>query len=73
MAVPKAEELVATPYRHGTKAKAEAFFMNGMTRAMQRPRSAGAYRFPNDDLLRVQTIREPERRRRRKHRMGNVS
>ena len=36
MAVPKAEELVATPYRHGTKAKAEAFFMNGMTRAMQR-------------------------------------
>ena len=36
MAVPKAEELVATPHRHGTKAKAEAFFMNGMTRAMQR-------------------------------------
>ena len=36
IAVPKAEELVATPYRHGTKAKAEAFFMNGMTRAMER-------------------------------------
>ena len=36
MAVPKAEELVATPYRHGTKAKAEAFFMDGMTRAMER-------------------------------------
>ena len=36
MVVPKAEELVATPYRHGTKAKAEAFFMNGMTRAMER-------------------------------------
>ena len=36
MAVPKAEELVATSYRHGTKAKAEAFFMNGMTRAMER-------------------------------------
>ena len=36
MAVPKAEELVATPYRHGSKAKAEAFFMNGMTRAMER-------------------------------------
>ena len=36
MAVPKAEELVATPHRHGTKAKAEAFFMNGMTRAMER-------------------------------------
>lgn len=34
VAVPKAEELVATPYRHGTKEKAEAFFMEGMTRAM---------------------------------------
>ena len=34
VAVPKAEELVATPYRHGTKDKAEAFFLNGMTRAM---------------------------------------
>ncbi|MAT52639.1 MAG: hypothetical protein CMK32_15780 [Porticoccaceae bacterium] len=35
MAVPKAEELVATPYRHGSKEKAEAFFMDGMTRAIQ--------------------------------------
>jgi len=34
LAVPKAEELVAIPYRHGSKDKAEAFFMNGMTRAM---------------------------------------
>ncbi len=34
MAVPKAEELVATPYRHGTKEKAEAFFLDGMTRAI---------------------------------------
>jgi len=34
MAVPKAEELVATPYRHGSKEKAEAFFMEGMTRAI---------------------------------------
>src|SRR5690606_20385895 len=36
LAVPKAEELVATPYRHGSKKKAEAFFLDGMTRAMQR-------------------------------------
>lgn len=35
MAVPKAEELVATPYRHGSKEKAESFFMTGMTRAIQ--------------------------------------
>jgi putative DNA methylase len=36
VAVPKAEELVATPYRHGSKEKAEAFFLDGMTQAMQR-------------------------------------
>lgn len=34
LAVPKAEELVATPYRHGSKSKAEAFFLDGMTAAM---------------------------------------
>lgn len=36
VAVPKAEELVATPYRHGSKEKAETFFLDGMTRAMHR-------------------------------------
>ena len=36
LAVPKAEELVATPYRHGDKEKAEAFFLAGMTEAMRR-------------------------------------
>jgi putative DNA methylase len=34
LAVPKAEELVATPYRHGSKEAAERFFLDGMTRAM---------------------------------------
>lgn len=34
MAVPKAEELVATPYRNGNKEGAEKFFMDGMTRAI---------------------------------------
>lgn len=34
MAVPKAEELVATPYRHGSKAGAEAFFLDGMGKAI---------------------------------------
>lgn len=34
MAVPKAEELVATPYRHGGKEKAEEFFMSGMGEAI---------------------------------------
>ena len=36
MAVPKAEELVATPYRHGSKEQAERFFLDGMTQAMHR-------------------------------------
>ena len=36
LAVPKAEELVATPYRHGSKDAAETFFLNGMTLAMRR-------------------------------------
>lgn len=34
LAVPKAEELVATPYRHGGKMQAETFFLDGMTQAM---------------------------------------
>ena len=36
LAVPKTEELIASPYRHGSKQKAEAFFLNGMTQAMHR-------------------------------------
>lgn len=36
LAVPKVEELVATPYRHGSKEKAESFFLEGMTQAMHR-------------------------------------
>lgn len=35
MAVPKTDELVVTPYRHGNSEKAEQFFMDGMTRAIQ--------------------------------------
>ncbi|MBC7617451.1 MAG: DUF1156 domain-containing protein, partial [Candidatus Saccharibacteria bacterium] len=34
LAVPKAEELIATPYRHGSKLAAEVFFLDGMTAAM---------------------------------------
>jgi len=36
LTVPKAEELVATPYRHGNKEKAEKFFLEGMTQVMHR-------------------------------------
>jgi len=34
LSTPKAEELVATPYRHGGKEAAETFFMDGMTEAI---------------------------------------
>jgi putative DNA methylase len=36
LAVPKAEELVATPARHGGRDGAESFFLDGMTQAMHR-------------------------------------
>ena len=36
VATPKAEELVATAYRHGSRDAAERFFLTGMTEAMQR-------------------------------------
>jgi putative DNA methylase len=36
LAVPKTEELVANPYRHGSKENAEEFFLQGMTQAMHR-------------------------------------
>lgn len=35
IAVPKAEELIAAPYRRGGKDQAEAFFLDGMTHAMR--------------------------------------
>jgi putative DNA methylase len=34
LAVPKADELIAAPQRHGSAEQAEAFFLNGMTKAM---------------------------------------
>lgn len=46
LAVPKAEELVATPYRHGGKAEAEAFFLDGMTAAMHNLASQAHPAFP---------------------------
>ncbi|MCL2825586.1 MAG: DUF1156 domain-containing protein, partial [Polyangiaceae bacterium] len=35
LAVPKAEELVATPNRHGGKALSEKFFLDGMTKTLR--------------------------------------
>jgi putative DNA methylase len=46
LAVPKAEELIATPYRHSTKEKAETFFLDGMTQAMHRLAGQAQPAFP---------------------------
>jgi putative DNA methylase len=46
MLVPKAEELVATPYRHGTREKAESFFLNGMSQVINNMAHDGNPNFP---------------------------
>ena len=44
--VPKDEELVATPYRHGGKHAAEQFFMEGMGQALRNMHDASTGDFP---------------------------
>ncbi len=46
VAVPKAEELVATPYRHGGQQQAEKFFLDGMTAAMHNLAEQAHQAFP---------------------------
>ena len=44
--VPKDEELVATPYRHGSRQVAESFFLDGMTKALANIRASTSSDFP---------------------------
>lgn len=46
LATPKAEELVATPYRHGGKEAAEAFFLDGMKKAIANMAMQSSDQFP---------------------------
>jgi putative DNA methylase len=46
VAVPKAEELVATPERHGGRREAETFFLRGMTGAIQQISKLSHSAFP---------------------------
>ena len=46
VAVPKTEELVATPGRHGGREDAARFFLNGMTKAMNRLAEQTHHGFP---------------------------
>ena len=66
LSVPKAEELVASPYRHGSKEKAEKFFLHGMTSAMRRIAEHSHPAFPV-------TIYYAFKQSERKGEVGNVS
>ncbi|POR41165.1 DUF1156 domain-containing protein [Methylobacterium sp. V23] len=46
LATPKSEELVATPYRHGGKDAAEAFFLNGMRKTIANMAQQSSEHFP---------------------------
>ena len=46
ISTPKAEELVATRYRHGGQEAAESFFLDGMTRAVSNMASQTTAKFP---------------------------
>lgn len=46
VATPKEEELIATPYRHGSRTAAETFFLDGMTKAAARIASLAHVNFP---------------------------
>lgn len=46
LATPKSDELVASPYRHGSKESAEKFFLEGMTTAMSKMADQSSDEFP---------------------------
>jgi len=46
LATPKSDELVATPYRHGNKEAAEAIFLDGMSKAIQRMANQSSVNYP---------------------------
>ncbi|RWB26423.1 MAG: DUF1156 domain-containing protein, partial [Mesorhizobium sp.] len=46
ISVPKSEELVASVHRHGSRAQAEAFFLDGMTKVMKHLCQQGHPSFP---------------------------
>jgi putative DNA methylase len=72
LAVPKAEELIATPYRHGSK-QAEVFFLDGMTAAMHNLAAQAHPAFPVTIYYAFKQSDTKERRRHPQHWLGNVS
>ena len=58
LATPKTQELVATPYRHGGRKEAEAFFLSGMADALL---SLNAQAHPSTPLTIYYAFKESER------------
>ena len=72
LAVPKAAELVATPFRHGSKGRAESFFRRHDA-GYASTRRAGASGFSGHDLRCFQAVRKRWRRGYDQYRMGYLS
>ena len=70
--MPKAEELVATPYRHGSKEKAEAFFLDGMTQAMHRLAEQAHPAFPVTIYYAFKQSESESDDGHRQHRLGDL-
>ena len=64
LATPKADELVATRYRHGSKDAAETFFIDWDDAGDAAARRASASRLSRHHLLCFQTVRKKSRWRR---------
>ena len=58
LASPKSEELVAMPYRHGSKEAAESFFLDGMSKAIASMARQSSPDYPATILLRLQAKRD---------------
>ena len=72
LATPKAEELVATPYRHGGKKSSGVVFPRRNVEGHSQHGAAVFTRLPRDDLLRLQAERDCARRD-QFNRLGDLS
>ena len=72
VAVPKTEELVATPFRHGSKGDAETFFLNGMGQAMRRIAEQAHSGFPVSIYYAFKQSEVPGRCWHCEHWLGNL-
>ena len=72
LATPKAEELIATPYRHESKGEAERVLPRRHDGGDAPPRRPDASRLAGHDLLRLQAVGGQAQRRDGQHRLGDL-